>query len=48
MGMATVIAKLLDGLRTRGGLKGIDVANITAMPPANCVALDSRQDISTS
>src|SRR3984893_3117054 len=34
MNMAGVVAKILDDLRARGGLKGTDVANITAVSPA--------------
>jgi transcriptional regulator with XRE-family HTH domain len=32
--MASAVAKILDDLRERGGLKGTDVANITAVSPA--------------
>lgn len=32
--MSTAVARLLDDLRQRGGLKGIDVANMTAVSPA--------------
>ena len=32
--MANAIAKILNDLRARGGLKGTDVANITAVSPA--------------
>jgi transcriptional regulator with XRE-family HTH domain len=32
--MASAVAKLIDDLRDRGGLKGIDVANITEVSPA--------------
>jgi transcriptional regulator with XRE-family HTH domain len=32
--MAGAVAKILDDLRARGGLKGTDVANITAVSPA--------------
>jgi transcriptional regulator with XRE-family HTH domain len=32
--MATAVANLIDELRKRGGLKGTDVANITAVSPA--------------
>jgi transcriptional regulator with XRE-family HTH domain len=34
MSMASAVAKILDDLRARGGLKGTDVANITAVSPA--------------
>jgi hypothetical protein len=34
MNMAGAVAKILDDLRARGGLKGTDVANITAVSPA--------------
>jgi hypothetical protein len=32
--MITAVAKLIDELRERGALKGIDVANIAAVSPA--------------
>lgn len=32
--MPSAVAKLIDDLRERGGLKGSDVANITAVSPA--------------
>jgi transcriptional regulator with XRE-family HTH domain len=32
--MASAVANLIDDLRRRGGLKGTDVANITAVSPA--------------
>jgi transcriptional regulator with XRE-family HTH domain len=32
--MPSAVAKLLDDLRDRGGLKGTDVANIAAVSPA--------------
>ncbi len=32
--MASAVAKILDDLRARGGLKGTDVANIAAVSPA--------------
>lgn len=32
--MASAVAKLLEDLRDRGGLKGTDVANIAAVSPA--------------
>ena len=32
--MAGAVPKILDDLRARGGLKGTDVANITAVSPA--------------
>jgi transcriptional regulator with XRE-family HTH domain len=32
--MATAVAKILDDLRDRGGLKGTDVANMTSVSPA--------------
>jgi transcriptional regulator with XRE-family HTH domain len=32
--MPTAVAKIIDDLRERGGLKGIDVANITSVSPA--------------
>lgn len=32
--MANAVAKLLDDLRERGGLKGTDVANMTSVSPA--------------
>src|SRR4029077_3498468 len=32
--MASVVTQMLDELRSRGGLKGTDVANITAVSPA--------------
>ena len=32
--MAAALARIMDGLRDRGGLKGIDVANIAAVSPA--------------
>jgi transcriptional regulator with XRE-family HTH domain len=32
--MPTVVAKIIDDLRERGGLKGMDVANIAAVSPA--------------
>src|SRR5258707_12907522 len=32
--MASAVAKILDDLRDRGGLKGIDVANMTSVSPA--------------
>jgi len=32
--MASAIAKILDDLRDRGGLKGTDVANMTSVSPA--------------
>lgn len=32
--MASAVAKLLDDLRDRGGLKGTDVANMTSVSPA--------------
>jgi transcriptional regulator with XRE-family HTH domain len=32
--MASAVAKIIDDLRDRGGLKGIDVANITEVSPA--------------
>ncbi len=32
--MAGAVAKILDDLRDRGGLKGTDVANITSVSPA--------------
>lgn len=31
---STAVARILDDLRQRGGLKGIDVANMTAVSPA--------------
>jgi hypothetical protein len=34
MFMDNAVAKILDDLRARGGLKSIDVANITAVSPA--------------
>ena len=32
--LSTAVARILDDLRQRGGLKGIDVANMTAVSPA--------------
>lgn len=32
--MASAVAKIIDDLRSRGGLKGTDVANIAAVSPA--------------
>lgn len=32
--MPSAVTKLIDDLRERGGLKGIDVANITSVSPA--------------
>ena len=32
--MASAVAKMIDDLRERGGLKGIDVANIAEVSPA--------------
>jgi hypothetical protein len=32
--MPSVVAKMMDDLRDRGGLKGIDVANIAEVSPA--------------
>ena len=32
--MPTAVAKILDDLKERGGLKGMDVANIAAVSPA--------------
>src|SRR5205085_4911923 len=32
--MVSAVAKLLDALRNRGGLKGTDVANIASVSPA--------------
>jgi transcriptional regulator with XRE-family HTH domain len=32
--MSGAVAKIIDDLRERGGLKGMDVANITAVSPA--------------
>lgn len=32
--MASAVARIIDDLRQRGGLKGTDVANITAVSPA--------------
>jgi transcriptional regulator with XRE-family HTH domain len=32
--MASAVAKILDDLRDRGGLKGTDVANVTSVSPA--------------
>src|SRR6266404_5750678 len=32
--MASAVAKILDDLRDRGGLKGTDVANMTSVSPA--------------
>jgi transcriptional regulator with XRE-family HTH domain len=32
--MASAVAKIIDDLRDRGGLKGIDVANIAEVSPA--------------
>src|SRR5260370_31023766 len=32
--MPSAVSKILDDLRDRGGLKGTDVANITAVSPA--------------
>lgn len=32
--MASAVAKIIDDLRERGGLKGTDVANIAAVSPA--------------
>src|SRR5271170_1335621 len=32
--MANAVAEIIDGLRQRGGLKGVDVANIAAVSPA--------------
>lgn len=32
--MASAVAKIIDDLRQRGGLKGSDVANIAAVSPA--------------
>src|ERR1700731_816554 len=32
--MASVVTQMLDELRRRGGLKGMDVANIAAVSPA--------------
>lgn len=32
--MSSAVAKIIDDLRDRGGLKGTDVANITAVSPA--------------
>lgn len=32
--MASAVAKIIDDLRQRGGLKGMDVANIAAVSPA--------------
>ena len=32
--MASAVAKIIDDLRDRGGLKGTDVANIAAVSPA--------------
>jgi transcriptional regulator with XRE-family HTH domain len=32
--MASAVARILDNLRERGGLKGMDVANIASVSPA--------------
>jgi transcriptional regulator with XRE-family HTH domain len=32
--MSSAVAKIIDDLRARGGLKGMDVANIAAVSPA--------------
>lgn len=32
--MASAVAEMIDSLRVRGGLKGMDVANIAAVSPA--------------
>lgn len=32
--MASAVAQIIDTLRERGGLKGVDVANIAAVSPA--------------
>lgn len=32
--MASAVAQIIDALRERGGLKGMDVANIAAVSPA--------------
>lgn len=32
--MANAVAKIIDGLRQRGGLRSVDVANIAAVSPA--------------
>jgi transcriptional regulator with XRE-family HTH domain len=32
--MASAVAKIIDDLRERGGLRGMDVANIVAVSPA--------------
>jgi transcriptional regulator with XRE-family HTH domain len=32
--MASAVAQIIDTLRSRGGLKGVDVANIAAVSPA--------------
>jgi hypothetical protein len=32
--MASAVTKILDDLKERGGLKGVDVANIAAVSPA--------------
>src|ERR1700726_2681851 len=34
LNMGSAVAKILDDLRARGGLKATDVANITAVSPA--------------
>ncbi len=32
--MASAVAKIIEGLKERGGLKGMDVANIASVSPA--------------
>ena len=32
--MATAVAKIIDDLKERGGLKGVDVANVASVSPA--------------
>jgi transcriptional regulator with XRE-family HTH domain len=34
MAAASAVAKIIDSLRERGGLKGVDVANIASVSPA--------------
>src|SRR5216683_6661639 len=34
LGMSSAVAKILDDLRERGGLKGRDVANVASVSPA--------------
>ena len=43
--MSGAVSKMIDDLRERGGLKGMDVANIATVSPATVSRSDFRKGI---